>query len=313
MLRQLHDPPPALYLRAAAKSELMEARLRVLAEAPRVAVVGSRSCSEYGLEMASAIAQDLVRGGVVVVSGLAMGADAAAHRGALRAPVSADRPLPTVAVLGCGADVVYPRVNRRVQAAVAARGLVVSEFVWGAPARGWRFPARNRVMAALCHAVVVVEGAGSSGALITARLAADIGRDVLAVPGEAGRRLSEGPHQLLRAGGASLCESADDVLEVLERLHETDPAAAHYLPRRGEDRRQEAGSVARDAAPAWCLKEVAAREVLRRLDAGPATTDQLCEASRAAAPAVMALLSALELEGLVRADGGGRYRAVRGG
>jgi len=310
MLRQLHDPPPALYVRAAASPDLIDARLRLLAEAPKVAVVGSRSCSDYGIEMASAIAADLVRGGVVVVSGLAMGADAAAHRGALRVAGAARRTLPTVAVLGCGADVVYPRINGRVQAAIGRHGLVLSEFVWGTPARGWRFPSRNRIMAALCHAVVVVEGATNSGALITARYAADLGREVLAIPGEAGRRLSEGPHGLLRAGGASICESADDVLDGLQRLHRTDPVAAGYLPRDGEngDRADER----RVTAASWCLEEEAARIVVRRLDDGPATADELCEASQAPPAAVMALLSALELEGLVRADGGGRYRAVRG-
>jgi DNA processing protein len=309
-LRQLHDPPPALYIRCAAPDDLVAARLHVLAEAPKVAVVGSRSCSEYGIEMASAIAADLARKGVVVVSGLAMGADAAAHRGALRVTGGAGAPLPTVAVLGCGADVVYPKINGRVQAAVGRRGLVLSEFVWGTPARGWRFPSRNRIMAALCHAVVVVEGATSSGALITARHAADLGRDVFAVPGEAGRRLSEGPHGLLRAGGATICESADDVMKGLERLQQTDPVAASYLPRDRSGGDQTGRDVA--SAAAWCLEEEAARAVVRRLDDGPATADELCEASHAPAAAVLALLSALELEGLVRADGGGRYRAVRG-
>ncbi len=119
-----------------------------------------------------------------------------------------------MAVLGCGADVVYPRRNARLYARVAGSGLIVSEFTWGVPARAWRFPARNRIMAALGRAVVLVEGAERSGARITAGFGADLGRDVLCVPGEAGRRLSEAPNRLLR-DGARVCEGADDVLRAI--------------------------------------------------------------------------------------------------
>jgi len=311
LLRQLHDPPPALYIRAATDCAAVSDRLRVLTEAPKVAVVGSRMCSAYGLEMAAAVAGDLAAKGIVVVSGLAMGADAAAHHGALKA--RSRGPLPTVAVLGCGADVVYPRLNARLCHAVERRGLVVSEFVWGTTARGWRFPSRNRIMAGLCHTVVVVEGSVRSGALITARHAHDLDREVFAVPGEAGRRLSEGPHELMRSAHALICEGGQDVLNWLERLRDTDPVAAGYLPPRPGESQMTGSADLKLPLAGWRLDEEGARAVLRRLDDGPATADELCAASGVPAPAVMALLSALELEGLARADGGGRFRAVRGG
>ncbi len=209
-LRELPDPPPALYVRG-----LVAAGLDALSCRHVVAVVGSRSPSAYGREMARAIARDLTAAGVLVVSGLALGIDAAAHEAALDAARGrAAGSVVTAAVLGCGADVEHPPSNRKLFARVRGGGLLVTEFAWGIGARPWRFPARNRVMAGLSEAVVVVEGAERSGALITARYALDLGRSVLAVPGEAGRRLSAGPHRLLRQG-AAVCESAQDVLEEL--------------------------------------------------------------------------------------------------
>ncbi len=183
-LRDLPDPPPALFLSGVAGDGL-----RALAQRHVVAVVGSRSPSAYGREMARAIARDLAAAGVLVVSGLALGIDAVAHEAALDT-VGRRETVSTVAVLGCGVDVEHPPSNRRLFARVRTGGLLVSEFSWGVGARPWRFPARNRVMAGLSEAVVAVEGAERSGALITARYALDLGRDVLAVPGEAGRRLS---------------------------------------------------------------------------------------------------------------------------
>ena len=188
-LRRLYDPPPALYVQGAGAPE----SLHSLGAGPVVGVVGARGPSAYGREMATAIAADLARAGVVVVSGLAMGIDAVAQQAALRA-ARHGRPA-TVGVLGCGVDVVYPRCNARLFAGVLARGLLLSEFVWGLPARAWRFPARNRVIAGLCDALVVVEGSERSGALITADFMNDLDGNVLAVPGEAGRRALGGPAQ----------------------------------------------------------------------------------------------------------------------
>jgi DNA processing protein len=283
-LRRLYDPPPALYVHGAG----LPGSLRELTEGPVVAVVGTRGPSAYGREMAAAIATDLARAGVVVVSGLAMGIDAVAQRAALRAARHA-RPA-TVGVLGCGVDVIYPRCNERLFAGVLARGLLLSEFVWGLHARSWRFPARNRVIAGLSDAVVVVEGAERSGALITADFMNTLNGNVLAVPGEAGRRLSAGPHKILREH-AHLCESAADVFALLE-MCPADRSAASPVPVPG------VGAVA--------------RQTLGLLDSGERTPDELAAAVGLPVSAAASLLSHLELEGLVQMSAGGRYRLVRG-
>ncbi len=210
-LRTTFDPPPAVFVAGHEASR----RLGALAEAPAVAVVGTRAPSAYGREMARLIGGDLARAGVVVVSGVALGIDVCAQLAALEAAVhsAADAP-PSVGVLGCGLDIVHPRSNAAAFRALRERGLLVTEFWPGTPPSVWRFPARNRLIAGLSQAVVVVEGSRRSGSRITAELAVEASREVFAVPGEAGRRLSEAPHHLLRQG-AHLCEAADDVLAVL--------------------------------------------------------------------------------------------------
>ena len=173
-LRQLADPPLCLFVRARCGDQEIRRRLRILCDAPVVAVVGTRAPSPYGTEMAWALGRDLTVRGVLVVSGLALGIDATAQAAAIAAAKVAQE-LATVAVLGCGPDVVYPHANARLREEVARRGLLVSEFAWGVPARPWRFPARNRVMAGLSRGVVVVEGASRSGARITAGFALELG------------------------------------------------------------------------------------------------------------------------------------------
>ena len=207
-LRDLGDPPLCLFVRGGADGATVRARVSAIVDAPVVSVVGTRSPSSYGEEMARTIAGGLTRAGVIVASGMAMGIDAVAQKAAVEAEVPLSPA--TVAVLGCGADVVYPRCNARLYARVAGSGLIVSEFAWGCPARAWRFPARNRIIAALARAVVLVEGTDRSGAKITAGHGLDVGREVLCVPGEAGRRLSHAPNRLL-GSGASVCEGAMDV------------------------------------------------------------------------------------------------------
>jgi DNA processing protein len=286
-LRRLHDPPPALYVHGAGLPESLQA----FGAGPVVGVVGTRGPSAYGREMATAIATDLARAGVVVVSGLAMGIDAVAQQAALRAARHA-RPA-TVGVLGCGIDVVYPRCNARLFAGVLARGLLISEFVWGLRARAWRFPARNRVIAGLCDALVVVEGAERSGALITADFMNELNGNVLAVPGEAGRRLSAGPHKILREQYGHLCESAADVFDLLG----ISPADRLLGP-----------SVEALGAGAGA----GADRALALLEAGECTADELAAAAGVPVAAAAGLLSRLELEGLVQLAAGGRYRLVRG-
>ena len=171
-----------------------------------MAVVGARACSAYGSAVARALGRELARPGVVVVSGLARGIDAAAHRGALEAGA-------TVAVLGCGIDRDYPRAHAALGAQIAQAGLIVSEYPPGVEPAPWRFPARNRIVAGLALATVVVEARERSGALITADLALDEGREVLAVPGEITSRLSEGRMRCSVSAHAGHC--AADVLAAI--------------------------------------------------------------------------------------------------
>ncbi|MGH3003942.1 MAG: DNA-processing protein DprA, partial [Gaiellaceae bacterium] len=198
-LHEIHDPPPGLFVRGSTPLDLDDA--------PAVAIVGARACSAYGSSVAHQLARDLARAGAIVVSGLARGVDAQAHRGALEAG-------PTVAVLGCGIDRDYPRAHATLAAEIAATGLIVSEYPPGVEPAPWRFPARNRIVAGLACATVVVEARERSGALITADLALDEGRDVLAVPGEITSHLSRGTNHLLRLGAVPVTCSGD-VLAVL--------------------------------------------------------------------------------------------------
>ena len=195
LLAQLHDPPTQLFVRG--DPEVL----------PRsaVAVVGARSCSPYGAQVARDLARELASAGVVVVSGLARGIDGEAHRGALEAGGA------TVAVLGCGVDRDYPRSHAELAHRIRQSGAIVSEYPPGVEPAPWRFPARNRIIAGLCNATVVVEARERSGALITADFALELGRDVFAVPGEITAALSAGTNDLLRQGAAPLL-SAQDVL-----------------------------------------------------------------------------------------------------
>lgn len=195
LLRAVHDPPAGLFLRGVATPELL-AR-------PAVAIVGARGSSGYGASVARSLGRELAGAGLVVVSGLARGIDAEAHRGTLEAEGT------TVAVLGCGIDRDYPAAHAELARRVADAGLIVSEYAPGVEPAPWRFPARNRVVAGLCAATVVVEARERSGALITADLALEEGREVFAVPGEITSSLSAGTNALLKLGAAPLTSAAD--------------------------------------------------------------------------------------------------------
>jgi DNA processing protein len=197
-LRHIHDPPRVLWARGART----EFRDRGIA----IAIVGARDASAAGISFAANLAGDLAERGIVVVSGLARGIDAAAHRGALDAGGD------TVAVVGCGTDVVYPTRNRRLREEILARSCVVGELPSGVPPLPGNFPRRNRIISGLSLGVVVVEASERSGSLVTARHAAEQGREVFAVPGAPGSPRSRGPHLLLK-GGARLVEGVKDVLE----------------------------------------------------------------------------------------------------
>jgi DNA processing protein len=195
LLRAIHDPPPGLFLRGEAEPEVLSG--------PAVAVVGARACSGYGASVARRLGRELAAAGLVVVSGLARGIDAEAHRGALEAEGT------TVAVLGCGIDRDYPAAHAELARRVAAAGLIVAEYAPGVEPAPWRFPARNRIVAGLCAATVVVEARERSGALITADLAVEEGREVFAVPGEITSSLSAGTNALLKLGAAPLTSETD--------------------------------------------------------------------------------------------------------
>ena len=270
LLTHLDHPPPLLFLRGDSS----------LLHAPAVAVVGSRKASEYGRGMARSMGEGLARGGVAVVSGLALGIDGAAHRGALAAGGD------TIAVLGCGPDVAHPPSHRRLFQDILKRGLVVSEFLPGEAPLPHHFPRRNRLIAGLSKAVVVVEAARKSGALITVEHALDIGRDVFAVPGTVGRRQSEGAHALIR-DGAGLVTSAHDVL-LGAGLADADPdARSRGRAPSGLDSRQ--------------------RALWDALEAEPDHIDLLARRARLDIATAAATLSVMEVHGWVRRAPGLRF------
>jgi DNA processing protein len=195
LLRAIHDPPAGLFLRGRSEPEILSR--------PAVAIVGARASSGYGASVARSLGRELASAGLVVVSGLARGIDAEAHRGALEGAA------PTVAVLGCGIDRDYPAAHAELARRVADAGLIVSEYAPGVEPAPWRFPARNRIVAGLCAATVVVEARERSGALITADLALEEGREVFAVPGEITSSLSAGTNALLKLGAVPLTSAAD--------------------------------------------------------------------------------------------------------
>jgi DNA processing protein len=198
LLAEISNPPECLWTRGD----------RSLLARPAIAVVGARAASREGVEIAYQIASDLARAGIVVVSGLARGIDAAAHTGALDAGGT------TIAVLGTGIDRIYPAENKELHERIATRGLLATEFQPGAPPDLFHFPQRNRIISGVSKAVVVVEARERSGSLITARLAGDQGRDVMVVPGPTRTGQNRGGHALLR-DGAKLVESAVDILQEL--------------------------------------------------------------------------------------------------
>jgi DNA processing protein len=263
-LLETADPPPLLYLHG---------RRELLAR-PGLAMVGSRSATPQGISNAEQFARAFSDAGLTIVSGLALGIDAAAHRGGLEGASS------TIAVLGTGADILYPQRNRALGERIAREGLIVSEFPLGTPPHGANFPRRNRVISGLTRGCLVVEAALASGSLITARFAAEQGREVFAIPGSIHSPHSKGCHALIKQG-AKLVESAQDLL-------------------------QELGIKGFAASPATANPEVAG--LLVHLGYDPCDIDALCARSGLTAAAVSAMLLQLELEGKVASLPGGLYQ-----
>lgn len=275
-LRAIADPPPALFVCG-----------RVVDDEPAVAVVGARRATPYGRTAAARLAADLASAGVCIVSGLARGIDATAHQAALDAGGR------TIAVLGSGLDVVYPREHRRLAAAIAASGALVSEFAPQTPPLPGHFPRRNRLISGLVAAVVVVEGAEDSGTLVTVDYALDQGREVFAVPGSIFSPKSRAPHHLLRQG-ARLAETAADILQELGAQWRPDNSRRDPASERSEG---PGGGTAE--SPAARGLEADARRLLTVLAGGPLSLDGLVGETGLSASRVAALVSMLEVRGLV--------------
>ncbi|MDX1655862.1 MAG: DNA-processing protein DprA, partial [Candidatus Competibacteraceae bacterium] len=265
---------------------------------PQLAVVGSRNPTPAGRETAREFAAHLARGGLAITSGLARGVDAAAHRGALEAEGA------TVAVLGTGPDRVYPARNRDLAHAIAATGgALVSELPPGTAVAAEHFPRRNRLISGLSLGVLVVEAALKSGSLITARLAAEQGREVFAIPGSIHNPLARGCHNLIRQG-AKLVETAADILEELGAQAGLNPPVEN--PQADPAQGGSALQPQRDGA----LDEDY-RYLLQCLGDGPVSVDALVERSTLTAEAVSSMLLILELQGFVAAAPGGLYARLK--
>lgn len=271
---------------------------------PFVAIVGARAPTRLGLELAHRLARDLAEHGVGVVSGLARGIDAAAHRGALEGGGV------TVAILGCGPEQVYPHEHAQLAEQIAARGAVLSELPVGAPPAKHHFPLRNRLISALARAVVVVEARARSGSLVTARHAADQGRDVLAVPGAVGAPTSEGPNQLLRAGAWPVL----DVSDILGALGIGPATAIERAAAKVADVTAGSGSDASSKTTGPRSSEPVTIEqlsLLRSLHHDPATRDELAGRLRLSPQSLAQQLLPLELDGRVVEDRDGTLRVLR--
>ena len=269
------DPPTLLYCKGR----------RELLNRPMLAVVGSRNATAQGERDAAAFARALAGAGLCIVSGLALGIDAAAHRGAL------DTAAGTIAVIGTGADRLYPARNAELGREIATHGAILSEFPLGTPAMAANFPRRNRIIAGLARGTLVVEAAPRSGSLITARLAAEAGREVFAIPGSIHSPQSRGCHQLIRQG-AKLVETAADVLEELG----VDSAPG----------RAGAASAASPATPLGTQEE----QVLTAMGTACCTIDQIAERSGLTAADLLAILLPMELAGQVAQLPGGLYQRL---
>ena len=283
LLREIYDPPPLLYVRG--NTELLNRH--------GISMVGARRPTPYGNQMAERLGRDLAARGLVIVSGLARGIDARAHRGALSTPAGT-----TVAVLGCGIDVVYPKENRKLFEEIEQRGAIISEFPLGTFPGAQNFPIRNRVIAGMSLGVVCVEGAQYSGSLITSRLAMEFSREVFGVPGNVTQPTSFGPNQLIKQG-AKLVTSWEDVVEELPT-----PVRAELLPVESPSAQERASLVQESLAPGErALYELLSVDQARHVD-------ELLELSGMTSSEVLAALFDLEMKGVVRQLPGKQFLKV---
>jgi DNA processing protein len=279
LLREISDPPMLLYCLGNTS----------LLSQPQLAVVGSRAASNSGLELTAMFAADLAASGFTITSGLAMGVDAAAHGGALAQGS-------TVAVIGAGLDVVYPRANKSLHQRIAEQGVIVSEYPLATQPLARNFPRRNRIIAGLSLGCLVVEAKIKSGSLITARLSLDYDREVFAVPGSIHNPLSRGPHQLIKHG-ATLVETSADIVAQLQG------GLAFLADQQGSDEPQ----THRPIRPQPVLSEDEQR-VLTAVDYQPTDIDIIADRSGFAMADLASIILSLELSGFVLMEAGGYQR-----
>ena len=305
-LKNIYDPPLLLYV---------QGRLPLFDEEVALAMVGTRDCSAYGITAAETMSHSLAKQGALIVSGLAKGIDAAAHRGALRAGGV------TAAVLGNGHDVIYPPENRSLYADIAAAGVILSEYPPGTRPEGKHFPVRNRIISGLCLGTVIVEAPRRSGALITAELALEQGRDVFAVPGPIDSPASAGCNRLIRDGAFLAADSWDILREYVGRYpHKLTAQAVEPIqpletePPAPSSRRRAKEEPAEEAAPALPVLDLSVDHgltddqmaILRALE-GEMQVDDIIEATQIPARRVLSALTLLELENYVTQSSGKRF------
>ncbi|MDD5631469.1 MAG: DNA-processing protein DprA [Methylococcales bacterium] len=273
-LKEIADPPPILFVRG--NPELLPL--------PQIAIVGSRNPSSLGEETAFNFAKTLCRHGFVITSGLALGIDAASHRGALNANGY------TVAVAGTGLDRVYPARHKELATEIVNNGVMISEFPPGTTAKANHFPRRNRIISGLCQGLLVVEAAKQSGSLITARMALEQNREVFAIPGSIHNPLARGCNALIREG-AKLVETTQDILEELNQYYQEDNKLLSYTMESMLDLEQQT--------------------LLNRVMFSPTSIDNLVENTGESVEAISSMLLILELQGYLEATAGGCYMRVK--
>lgn len=296
-LRQIYDPPTVLYLRGT---------LPDFDHRACIAVVGTRKCSRYGTDATSWIAEDLARRGCIVVSGMALGIDGAANAAALRVGAQ------TVVVLGCGVDVCYPWQHKKLMQGIIKNGAVISEYPPGTEPKGQNFPARNRIITGLCQGTLVVEAPKKSGALISAQLALEQGRDVFAVPGNINSTLSAGVNQLIRRGEAELVTSAAQIAEhyagLLAQPQIVPPGEKKKRRTVRRRRREEPEPKKKEQTkeptprPFVPLNDVETR-VVQALEQGADRMDAVIERTGLSTAAATAAVTMLEIKGIITRDG----------
>jgi DNA processing protein len=294
-LLSIPDPPPLLY--AKGRTELLSR--------PGVAIVGSRNATAQGLQNAERFAQTLSSAGLCVVSGLALGIDAAAHSGACSETPDHGS---TIAITGTGLDLVYPAKHRALAHRIAEHGCLLSEYPIGTAAIAANFPRRNRLISGMSLGVLVVEAALQSGSLITARSALEQGREVFAIPGSIHSPLAKGCHQLIRQG-AKLVESAQDILEELQ-LHALAPAVQQAITTSKHSTRNAAVMTQPASTGAPAAADERAQQVLQAAGHDPTSVDQLAERTGLAASEIQASLLLLELDGIFERLSDGRYQRL---